>query len=237
MDHRFYLYPPPRRSTFFVEETFPQVHYPFEQTYHRVGEVLHSLRHPCQNEEINCPRIDVRETTKKYYIEVELPGLTTTDDLTLVWANRKTLSLKATIKRPILNENDEESPLVAEGTTDKNEKENPIHFLCNERRLGQYTRSFVFLAAVDHDAIRAEAKDGLLRIVVPKWLPEHQELRNIEVDRTSTSPMSFHSKALQSRGLSTYTDFQYLAKFSEEDRFLWYAKMPLKSIVFFALHL
>jgi HSP20 family molecular chaperone IbpA len=63
-------YPPPQPySTTFFDESFPEHHHLFEGTRHKIGAALQT-RH---DQYIHTPRVDVRETAKRIYIDIELP--------------------------------------------------------------------------------------------------------------------------------------------------------------------
>jgi HSP20 family protein len=92
------------------------------------------------------PAVDVREAEDEYLMEVELPGLTDEDVALNVEDNILTLSSKK-----------EES---------KEEKKNG--YLIRERRNHEFARTFVLPKDVDRDKIKAEFKDGLLVVNIPK---------------------------------------------------------------------
>jgi HSP20 family protein len=92
------------------------------------------------------PAVDVREKDDEYLMEVELPGLTDKDIELNVEDNILTLSSKK-----------EES---------KEEKKNG--YLIRERRDHEFARTFVLPAEVDREKIKAEFKNGLLVVNIPK---------------------------------------------------------------------
>lgn len=92
------------------------------------------------------PPVSMLETRDDIIIEVELPGmdrndfkLTLTDNTLTITGERKT----------------EELP---EGA----------RYLFNERTTGRFTRNIALPVDVDKDKIRAEYKNGLLRVTLPK---------------------------------------------------------------------
>jgi HSP20 family protein len=92
------------------------------------------------------PAVDVREKDEEYLMEVELPGLTDKDVELNVEDNILTLSSKK-----------EES---------KEEKKNG--YLIRERRNREFARTFVLPSDVDREKIKAEFKNGLLMVSIPK---------------------------------------------------------------------
>jgi HSP20 family protein len=92
------------------------------------------------------PAVDVQEKDDEYLMEVELPGLTDKDIELNVEDNVLTLSSKK-----------EES---------KEEKKNG--YLIRERRNHEFARTFILPAEVDREKIKAEFKNGLLMVSIPK---------------------------------------------------------------------
>ncbi len=103
------------------------------------------------------PAVDVKEEEKRYLMEVELPGLTDKDIELKVEDNILTLSSKK-----------EES---------KEEKRNG--YLLRERRSAEFCRTFVMPQDADRAEVKAEFKNGLLVVDIPKK-PEAQP-RKIDV--------------------------------------------------------
>ncbi len=103
------------------------------------------------------PAVDVKEEEKRYLMEVELPGLTDKDIELKVEDNILTLSSKK-----------EES---------KEEKKNG--YLLRERRSAEFCRTFVLPQDADRAEVKAEFKNGLLVVDIPKK-PEAQP-RKIDV--------------------------------------------------------
>jgi len=103
------------------------------------------------------PAVDVKEEEKRYLMEVELPGLTDKDIELKVEDNILTLSSKK-----------EES---------KEEKKNG--YLLRERRSAEFCRTFVLPQDAERAEVKAEFKNGLLMVDIPKK-PEAQP-RKIDV--------------------------------------------------------
>jgi HSP20 family protein len=100
------------------------------------------------------PAVDVKEEDQRYLMEVELPGLTDKDIELKVEDNILTLSSKK-----------EES---------KEEKKNG--YLLRERRSAEFCRTFVLPQDADRAEVKAEFKNGLLMVEIPKK-PEAQPRR------------------------------------------------------------
>jgi len=103
------------------------------------------------------PAVDVKEEEKRYLMEVELPGLTDKDIELKVEDNILTLSSKK-----------EES---------KEQKKNG--YLLRERRSAEFCRTFVLPQDAERAEVKAEFKNGLLMVDIPKK-PEAQP-RKIDV--------------------------------------------------------
>ena len=104
------------------------------------------------------PLADVVETNEAYLVELELPGLDRDDVL-------------------IHAEGDE---LVVRGERRPSASGSPV-FHRLERRYGPFARGFRVLEEVDPDRIKADFKDGLLRLEIPKVRPRTST--RIRVDR------------------------------------------------------
>jgi len=90
-------------------------------------------------------RADIRETSQEFIVEAELPGMK--KDEIVVELRDNTLTISAE-KREEINE----------------EKENYVR---RERRFGSARRSF-YVENVDDKKVKADYKDGVLKIVLPK---------------------------------------------------------------------
>ncbi len=96
------------------------------------------------------PSVDVQETPVYWALMLDVPGVKK-DDLKIdVEGNRQTIS-------------GQRYAPVAESENKADEKWSHV-----ERRFGSFSRSFSLPEQVETDAIRAEHKDGVLKIVIPK---------------------------------------------------------------------
>jgi HSP20 family protein len=103
------------------------------------------------------PAVNVKEEEKRYLMEVELPGLSDKD-----------VELKV-----------EESILTISSKKDESKEEKKDGFLLRERCSSEFARTFVLPNDVDRENIKAEFKNGLLMVDIPKK-PEAQP-RKIDV--------------------------------------------------------
>jgi HSP20 family protein len=104
-------------------------------------------------------RTDIRENENEYIIEAEIPGVDK-DELHLELKNQ-ILTLSA--QKSTMNE-------------DKND-----NYIRRERKFGKVSRSF-YVDNVDEKAVKADYKDGVLRIVLPKIRPEKPNTYQIPIE-------------------------------------------------------
>ncbi|KAK0384514.1 hypothetical protein NLU13_8600 [Sarocladium strictum] len=183
-----YTYPPnDQYVTTPLSTTFPQAHWPGQEAFSKVGHAVHHIVHPHDLPDIRTPRADVRETVKKYYIDIELPGVGSKDELSLTWTSPRTLLVEATIKRPEIPEEQQQkeeakAPAEAEGAeagakSAHHHQDRPVHFLARERRFGQYGRSFILPFDIEHEHVESR----LLSIVIEKPEVAHKEPKKVDV--------------------------------------------------------
>ena len=103
------------------------------------------------------PAVDVKEEEKRYLMEVELPGLTDKD-----------IELKV-----------EDSILTLSSKKEESKEEKKNGYLLRERRSAEFCRTFVLPQDAERAEVKAEFKNGLLVVDIPKK-PEAQP-RKIDV--------------------------------------------------------
>jgi HSP20 family protein len=104
------------------------------------------------------PNVDILETDEGFVLNAEIPGL-----------KREDVSL--TLKDDILTLKGEKK---RESTTDKD------NYQLNERKFGQFSRSFILPDFIESEKIRTSFKDGLLRVSILK--PEVVKKRELKVE-------------------------------------------------------
>ncbi|KAK6360518.1 hypothetical protein TWF730_006659 [Orbilia blumenaviensis] len=144
------------------------------------------------------PSFDIKETKDSYVLDGELPGVTDKSALDLTFVDENTLVVKGRVERntetgkpsttatteaaaenkdatnyhaPSVEEEGESSAVTkTAGTSTEVEKkqENGEKYWVRERYVGEFQRAFNFPQSVDHEAVKASLKDGILSIVVPK---------------------------------------------------------------------
>ncbi len=102
------------------------------------------------------PAVDVTENDDAFLIKAELPEVNKDD-------------VKVSIDKNILTISGERVEEI------KDEKQHRI-----ERTYGRFSRSFSLPENVDGDNIRAESKNGMLYLTIPKAI-EKQQLKQIEI--------------------------------------------------------
>ena len=105
------------------------------------------------------PSADISETEKEYLIRAELPGVKKED-------------VKVTIEDGVIT-------ISGERKYEKEHKDEKTHRV--ESFYGQFSRSFSVPDNVDVEAIRAEAKDGILKVRLPKRTPDRPKSMQVEV--------------------------------------------------------
>ena len=208
------LYVPDLYENTWIPRHFPVHHYPFEHTRHiidhglsKVGHELSQMGHDffdgVSGHSMRSPCIDTQESKRAFYIDVELPGLESEDNMKLRWISSRTLLLKASLRRKgtaedevVLKEGYVQSAnndaAVAAQTHEvdnkdqvksaEEQKEPAVYLTLGERHLGLNVRAFNFPVDVDHEKTKANLKAGILRITVPKTDEVQKVDRTISVE-------------------------------------------------------
>ena len=100
------------------------------------------------------PTFDVKETKDAYIFKADLPGVKESDLDISITGNRLTVS----------------------GKREAEEKQEGDTWYAYERSYGSFTRSFTLPEGIDPDHVRAELKEGVLTLYLPKR-PEAQPKR------------------------------------------------------------
>ncbi|KAK6505011.1 hypothetical protein TWF481_006943 [Arthrobotrys musiformis] len=136
------------------------------------------------------PSFDVKETKDSYLLDGELPGVTDKSALDLTFVDDNTLVVKGRVEKntesgaptptsevekettsyhaPSVEEEGEASAVTKAATKEVEKKEDGDKYWVRERYVGEFQRAFNFPQSVDHEAVKASLKDGILSIVVPK---------------------------------------------------------------------
>lgn len=112
------------------------------------------------NEVSFTPRVDVTENKKNYEINTELPGIDKKD-------------IEVTLENGILS--------ISAESRQENKEEKDGRVIRQERRYGKFVRSFNLGTDVKEKDIKAEFKDGVLKLWVPKSEQQAPVSRRIEI--------------------------------------------------------
>lgn len=93
------------------------------------------------------PAIDVREDENQYVVRAELPGIKKDD-------------IAVTLENGILT--------ISAGTKSEHEQKDGERVIRRERRYGKYMRSLRLGTEIDENKAKANYKDGVLELVLPK---------------------------------------------------------------------
>lgn len=141
------------------------------------------------------PKFDVRENAQSYELHGELPGITQEDiDIEFAENDSNALTIKGRIERehqkssnnksinPESHHDEKQEKQLdtevakqgkKEGTIESKQHEKPAsRYWVSERSVGEFQRTFAFPAKVDPERIKANLKNGILTVVVPKLLKE-----------------------------------------------------------------
>ncbi|KAF3390565.1 30 kDa heat shock protein [Penicillium rolfsii] len=119
------------------------------------------------------PRFDVRESENSYHLDGELPGIAQ-KDISIEFTDANTLVVKGRTEREYHSSDfnneaagEEDSTVAKSG--DQAQTTKPTHrYWASERSVGEFQRSFTFPGRVDQDNVKANLKNGILSIVIPK---------------------------------------------------------------------
>jgi HSP20 family molecular chaperone IbpA len=127
------------------------------------------------------PKFDVRDTSDAYLLDGELPGIAQ-KDIDIEFSDTQTLVIKGRSEREYHSPEAGETAMQKAGDKDK-DKDKDRHkqvskettarhkYWVSERSVGEFHRSFNFPTLVDQDGVKANLKNGILSIVVPKAAP------------------------------------------------------------------
>lgn len=105
------------------------------------------------------PKVDVYQTEKDVIVKAEIPGVSKKD----------------------LNVYVDENYIRLSGQTKKNEEIKEDNICRSERYFGSFSRIIPLPAAVRQNEAKAEYKDGILTLTIPKEKDSAEKGRNIEI--------------------------------------------------------
>jgi len=191
---QLYVYNVPLHQTTVVDATFPEQQWAGHFGHHRLANAISHFIHPHEEHAPLSPRADIRETAKRYYLDIELPGLSRMEDLSVKWINEGTLYLEATINRPKVQEELEQEASApgdsqevitdasaAEPSASANKAQNQVHLLVRGRQVGNFIRHFQFTVPVNHDTMEATMSNGLLTLAWEKKPDAQQSPKPVDI--------------------------------------------------------
>jgi HSP20 family protein len=108
----------------------------------------------------NLPFLDIFETEHSFVVEVELPGCERSDISLIICC----------------------TTLVIEGYKREDAREQPITYICLERRFGRFCRTVEIPPGVNYAAISAKFEKGLLTVTMPRADDKKVLIRNIVIE-------------------------------------------------------
>ena len=105
------------------------------------------------------PRMDVSETSEKFCITADVPGMTESD-------------IEITVS---------ENSLIITGERGQNQEQEDENFFRRERSYGMFRRQIPLPETVERDKISAHFKNGVLTVDVPKNAEAKKNWRKVEV--------------------------------------------------------
>lgn len=106
------------------------------------------------------PDIELKETKDAYVVKADLPGVHDEDIEVSITGNRLTVS----------------------GKREEEERQEDDRYFAYERSYGAFSRSFVMPESADLERVKANLKEGVLHVTVPK--KAEMQARKIEISAT-----------------------------------------------------
>jgi HSP20 family protein len=170
----------------------PLVDHIHERTHqHRTLLDQLTRRKSLPEEHPNQPDVDLRDTPDAYLVEVEVPGVKNTEQITVHWTTSRNLIIRGGVLRPDGSKNEDQTkdqPEVdssdAQFTQDSTKKSN-VHdpaLLVGERRIGPFRRIFNFPSDVDMHNLSVKLDAGLLIVRAPKMAPSYPKQVQLSVE-------------------------------------------------------
>ncbi len=129
--------------------------------HHEIGRIFRNLlSEEGLFDKTDFPSIDILERGDTLRIEIEIPGLD-----------------KAEIKLEVSGDS-----LVIEGTKRDSEDAERTSYICMERRFGYFRREITLPAIGDAGQIKADHRNGILTIIIPKLIDRRKTTKRIEIE-------------------------------------------------------
>lgn len=148
--------PPEWESMLAEPEMWMSFRAEFDRLFERLGGVFPASRLRLHG---RGPMVDIKETKDAWLVKAELPGLGESDVAVEVCGNQ----------------------LALRGEKHDEHEEGDATFCMSERRYGSFMRRFTIPEGVDHEAISAAFRKGVLTITLPKREDAKAEPRRVTV--------------------------------------------------------
>jgi HSP20 family molecular chaperone IbpA len=142
------------------------------------------------------PRTDIRETSRRFFIDIEVPGVRSHGTITLTWIHKNCLYLKGNVDRPKITLDDNEiSMKINDGDTPYNPGyyDKPVHTPCSERHIGWFARTFTFIVDVNQDSLKSQLVDGMLSMIIEKADHDQNTLKEVQVHNPESQNVDVHA--------------------------------------------
>jgi HSP20 family protein len=113
------------------------------------------------SESVFSPKVDITENGQNYQINAELPGLTEKE-------------IKVSLENNTLS-------ISAEKSEENSKEEKDMNYIVRERSYGSFQRSIKLPQNIDGNQVKAEFKNGVLSIEIPKAAKEETKKIAIKV--------------------------------------------------------
>jgi HSP20 family molecular chaperone IbpA len=129
----------------FVAETYPQHVQPRNETRHMFSNALGDIYSP--ESVTHVPRVNTRKTKEQYFLDIEVPGLSSVKNLDVQWTRARAILIRGDIFKRV----------NTAGSAASNR---------SEKNVGSIVRAYEFKADVDQDSLKFDLKNGLLTVTV-----------------------------------------------------------------------
>ena len=174
----------------------PFVDRPHERTHqHRTFLQYMARQIPPPEENPNRPDVDIRDSLNEYLVEIEVPGVKSTSEITVKWTSTSSLVVLGKVGRPGwgrlkgIKKQQPAAQVVADGGKDLDQISHASEsypqdesLVVGERRLGPFRRYVNFPIEIEAEGVTAKLEAGLLTLKVPKakhLMPKHNV--NVEI--------------------------------------------------------
>ncbi|KAK5203155.1 hypothetical protein LTR96_011002 [Exophiala xenobiotica] len=175
----------------------PYVDHPHERAHqHRTFPQYLARQNSPPEQNPNRPDVDIRDTVTEYVVEIEIPGVKRTSEVTVKWISTTSLVVIGSVERTAWSEPQKEvkvrQPPPPQTETEWRDSSGDLKasekhlyepdLIVGERRIGPFRRYINFPVEVDAERVTAKLEAGLLILRAPKakhHFPKHD--LNVEI--------------------------------------------------------